>query len=203
MRAFLAAAFAFVTAGLAHADPARDAASLIASSHADGVFTPLNATSVVSVRHAQSGLVCAMPPANTNRLILFPGAPRGDDVACDSTDGAATTTLYATRYPVPTTADEQLQRESTDLHHRFADARLFVPAQTDPADATSPTSVTSRFHLTLDTGAHAYSRISVAQISGWTLMLQYTAIAADDASVAAADHTAALIWANTVTQFAH
>ena len=148
----------------------------------------------VIVRHTRSGLVCRMDPDATNRIIVFPQAARGEDVACDSTDGHESTTLYATRFSFDTSLQEQIQGAEAAIHHRFPNARPLSGTADD-----TPGSRTVEFMITRD-GAQMYTRASVTLVNGWAIKLRYTEAAPDQAATERARATAAAIWRSVVAE---
>ena len=79
------------------------AEQLISSSAAEGVFEALPSDDALVVRHPRSGLVCRLRADAVNRLLIFPQAARGEDVACETRNGRESVALYATRYSFATT----------------------------------------------------------------------------------------------------
>lgn len=175
------------------ATPQALAAQLIASANAEGVFAYEPAEPKIGLRHARSGLLCRLDPGGANRLVIFPQAARGEDVACDSTDGRETVTFYATRYSFPTTLREQIDGAEAAIRRRFSNARAY-PGGGDEADPALPASMSVRMFVTREDGARLYTRASVTMINGWSIKMRYTALAPDDAAARADEQAAGAAW---------
>lgn len=176
------------------AAPISPGLELIAAASADGVFELLPGEQIIAVRHTRSGLVCRMALGNANRLLIFPQAARGEDVACDSHDGRMGVTLYATRFSFETSLAEQIEGASAAVRTRFPGARALptpVGASTEPG---MPERASARFIVTNAEGAPTYSRIDVALVRGWAIKLRYSAIGDDAEAIQAADNAADAAW---------
>lgn len=180
----------------ASAAPAAIAQDLVAQAEATDLFEILPSDRDVVVRHTRSGLVCRMDARATNRIVVFPQAARGEDVACDSTRGGASTTLYATRFSFDTTLQEQIRGAEAAIRNRFPAARAVAGTEPEPASSR-----TVEFLVTHD-GAPMYTRASVAILDGWTIKLRYTAAAADEAAAVRAQATAAALWRTILAEIA-
>lgn len=175
------------------------AQQLIAEGDATGVFEALPSERRVVVRHPRSGLVCRLAPDNRNRLIIFPQAARGEDVACDSTDGAESITLYATRFSFETSLDELMAGAAAAIRQRFPDARELAPIA-DAADA-APASRSAHFAVTrADDGALMYTRVSIAFVGPWAIKLRYSIVTPDPEAVSRAEAAAAAIWSSALQE---
>jgi hypothetical protein len=186
----------------AKADPPADAARLIGQASADGVFTVVPSEPTVAVRHTRSGLVCRMNPANTNRVIIFPQAARGEDVGCESSSAGEQIKLYATRFPFATTVAQQVQGAAAAIQQHYPGARPYQMALRASADGLPP-SQSAHFVVRNSDGAQEYTRVSVAIINGWVIKLRYTAPAADDETTQRDALIADRIWASVLGEFAH
>ena len=175
------------------AAPASIAIGLIEQANASGVFDIVH-NGQVSVRHIRSGLVCHFTrDGGGARIVLFQGLPRGEDVACDSTDGRESITLYATRYPQTSSLAEQMSVAEQALRTRFPNATPHAP--TIAADGVAPPFRSVEFIVARPgDGARMYTRAAVAIISGWSIKLRYTLLAPDDATVAQGERTSLLLW---------
>jgi hypothetical protein len=174
------------------------ALELVAQSNADGVFEPVPAEQLIVVRHGRSGLVCRLQPQNTNRLVIFPQAARGEDVACDTTDGRESVTLYATRYSFQASLDELMQGATTAIRHRFPDARE-LPANVQVSREGLPAQQTSQFMVTRpEDGARMYTRASVAFVGDWAIKLRYTIVTPTPEAAQRAEITSGLLWSATL-----
>jgi hypothetical protein len=174
------------------------AQQLIDQSNATGVFEALPSEQLIAVRHERSGLVCRLDPNNTNRLIIFPQAARGEDVACDSTDGTESVTLYATRYSFEATLDELMRGAGQAIRQRFPDARE-LPAPADAASAM-PASRSAHFMVTRPDGAVLYTRITVAMVGQWAIKLRYTVVAPDADTTRRGEAAAISLWTATISE---
>lgn len=167
---------------------------LIAAASAEGVFELLPGEGIVTLRHMRSGLVCRMALGAANRLLIFPQAARGEDVACDSHDGRVGVTLYATRFSFETSLAEQIEGASAAVRTRFPGARALPTPVRASAEPGMPERASARFIVTNAEGAPTYSRIDVALVRGWAIKLRYSAIGDDEAAIQAADNAADAAW---------
>jgi hypothetical protein len=169
----------------AFADPPQVARGLIASASAEGVFE-LVEDGHASARHIASGLVCHFADDGEGaRIVIFPQLARGEDVACDSNTGGIAITLYATRYPFPTTLDDQLRGAEAAIQRRFTDAER---VELGVAQSGAPQRA-SGFFVMRD-GVRNFTAVSVARIGDWIIKQRYTAPAADEAAAEAAAEAA-------------
>lgn len=177
----LVVALAFVLAASpVHADPAAPtsaAQELIAAASAEGVFEAVPAERGVVVRHTRSGLVCRLRAGAANRLLIFPQAARGEDVACETRNARESITLYATRYSFATTLEEQIRGVEAAIRQRFPNAEPIAAAMVISSDALPPHR-TTQFIIRPD-GVRTYTRASVAQVGQWTIKLRYSVTAPD------------------------
>lgn len=205
---FGALALLVLAAFPAYADPpaAQSGASareLIAAAQAEGVFEAVPTESVVAVRHGRSGLVCRMDRSFANRLVIFPQAARGEDVACDSTGGGASITLYATRFSLDAPLSAQFEGSVAAIHSRFPDARPYHPdADIPPAGRVEQHSAQFLASRPSD-HVQLYSRLSIAVINGWSIKLRYSAEAPTEEAAAEAAEAADAIWAATIRELTH
>jgi|CXWL01.1.fsa_nt_gi hypothetical protein len=167
---------------------------LISSASADGVFEVIPSEQVIAVRHARSGLVCRLSRDNSNRLIVFPQAARGEDVACDSTDGRERVTVYATRYSFNTTAQEQIAGAAEALRTSFPNATALPGPASAAASGALPPSVSARFSLTNAGGEPMFWRTTIAMVDGWVIKVRYTVVAPDAAARQTGERTADAVW---------
>ncbi|MGE0741532.1 MAG: hypothetical protein AB7O98_09335 [Hyphomonadaceae bacterium] len=173
------------------------AQQLISQARADGVFDARPHDRAVLIRHRASGLLCRLSPDNANRLIVFPQAARGDDVACESIDGPEVMRLYATRYPFSTTLEQQLSGAIEAMQRQYA--TMSPLAVTIPADEDMPPSMTAQFTATDAAGTRFYTRVSVAQFGPWTLKMRYTTPAANDRHLTRGERVSSNVWASALT----
>lgn len=186
-----------LAAGPALADPpaaSTDAAGLIAEALADGVFEPALDDRMIAVRHPRSGLVCRLNPDNANRLMIFPRAARGEDVACESVGERASVTLYATRFSRPTDLDELMNVAEAAVRQRYPNAQPYAAADGVAADGILPPNRTLEFLVSRGDGARMYTRASIALLNGWAFKLRYTMLAPDEAALRQAEAASSLAW---------
>lgn len=204
-----ARAFAQGTEAEPQAAPASIAIGMIEHAQADGIFDIVH-NGQVSVRHIGSGLRCDFARnGDGGRIIIFgppagtPPAPetiaRGDDVACDMTEGGVQLRYFATRYPFGSTLEEQIAGVEAAIRRRNANAVRYPGAATRDTEDGLPLRRTTRFIITHE-GARQYTRASVARIGDWIIKLRYTAPAANDAAAAAADAAADLAFDGALRQ---
>lgn len=139
----------------------------------------------------------------TNRLVIFPTAARGEDVACESINGGITIRLYATRYSFRTTLEEQINGAIAAVRQASPDARDYAPtiAQGFPG---LPTTRSADFFITRPRDhAQMYSHLSVAMISGWVYVLRYSAPAVDGDAAHQGELAAHALWQSTLGEIAN
>lgn len=180
------------------AAPGSIATGMIEQANAGGVFELVH-NGQVSVRHVGSGLRCDFARDGAGgRLMLFPNLPRGDDVACDVQDGGTYTTIYATRFPFPSTLDEQIAGAEGAIRSRFPAAQALEPL-TDVETIGLPPQRSVRFLVSRD-GVQHFTSVSVAQVGPWTIKLRYTTPAPDAEAASRADLSANLAFASILRQ---
>lgn len=167
--------------------------AIIAAANAEGVFTSIDTGA--AVRHVGSGLVCNFQSDGVGgRIVLFPGLPRGDDVACEFADAGHNIRLYATRLPQRATLQDLISAVETAVRRATPDATPYPATLRIAANAGLPTSSSSQFLLPGETGARDYLRVSVAQIGAWTIKMRYRAPAPDDATARRLEERSELTW---------
>ena len=184
------------------ATPPAAATALIAAASAQDLFEALPSDSQVVVRHTRSGLTCRLRTSWSNRVVIFPTAARGEDVACESASGGTTIRLYATRYSFRTTLDEQINGAIAAIRQTAPDAREYTPtiSQSFPG---LPATRQADFLLTRASDhVQVYSHISVAMVSGWVYVLRYSAAATDAAAAHQGEIAAHAIWQTTLGEIA-
>lgn len=168
------------TQALAQSPPPSAAQELIAQSAAEGVFEAIPSDDAVVVLHPRSGLVCRLRTEGANRLLIFPQAARGEDVACETRNERESITLYATRYSFATTLEEQIEGAEAAIRHRFPNAEAAAAAMQISSGALPPhRSVQFIVH---SNGVRTYTRASVAQVGDWVVKLRYSVTAPDAAA---------------------
>lgn len=182
------------------AAPGSIAIGMIEAANADGVFEIVH-NGQVSVWHPASGLRCDFErDGEGGRIVLFAEFARGDNVACDQHDDSVAVTIYATRYPAPTTLQNQIEIANEAILYRFADAAPFESANTGDASSLSPARHV-RYIATWN-GERSLTRASVAIIGDWVFKMRYTQHAPDDAAAHEADSAATLFFTYTLSQIA-
>lgn len=137
-----------------------------------------------------------------NRIIIFPDAARGEDIACESTNGSVNIRLYATRYSFRTTLDQQINGAVAVIRQTSPDAQDYLPtiAQTFPG---LPATRSAAFLLTRASDhAQMYSHVSVAVVSGWVYVLRYSAPAADASAAHQGEVAAHALWQSALGEIA-
>jgi hypothetical protein len=178
---------------------AQDAPSLIAAARAEGVFEPASATAgAVAVRHTPSGLVCSFGAGDASRLIVFPQAARGEDVACETQAGGVSIRLFATRFSFATSLQEQIEGAAGVIERLYPGAQAFRAPQAIN-DAGLPAHRTVAY-LVAREGAQSLTSASVAQVGDWVFKLRYTAPAGDAEAARAAANAADRLFAETLRQ---
>lgn len=169
------------------------AATIIERANAQAWFDPETDGVHVIARHRASGLNCDFEPDTPATITVFPsgtyGAAPGEDVACNSGGGDGVRTLYATRYPDRRTLDVALAKVVEEIFQAYPDAQGFARREglSDDNDEPLPESRTAHFILPRYQGVagRAYSRASVAVISGWVILMRYTGPEGSDTEAAA------------------
>ncbi len=188
-------------AGALAITPVPGSQTIIASAHAEGVFAP-DATEG-SVRHLGSGLVCHFQSDGAGgRIVLFPGLPRGDDVACEFADGAHNIRLYATRMPQRASLHELIAAVETAVRRSAPDAAPYPATLRIANSAELPASRSTQYVLPGEDGARDYLRVSVAQIGAWTIKMRYRAPAPDDVTARRLEERSELTWRGVLGEIA-
>jgi hypothetical protein len=179
MRALVCTAALCLTAAPAFADAPQAALDLIAGASAQGVFEAApSEPGAIIVRHPRSGLTCRLGSGASNRLLVFPQAARGEDVACETTMDGVTIVLFATRFSFATSLDEQIRGVETAIRQRYPDAQAYAATREISSD-TLPAHRTAAFFVSRN-GARCFTSASVAQVGDWVIKLRYTAPAANE-----------------------
>ena len=179
-RAFLALA---LVASPAFADPPEEELTAAPGSIAYGMIEEANAEGVfdivhngqVSVRHLASGMRCDFDrDGDGGSIVLFPGLPRGEDVACDYQYGTEFVTLYATRYPDGRSLDDVMQGAEAAIRDRFpgatpAPATVIIGSEALPEQRT-------RHFIVESGGQRQFTSVAIAQANGWTYKVRYTSL---------------------------
>jgi hypothetical protein len=178
-------AFALVLAPALAQEPATEPAAasgslgveLIAAASAEGVFEAVaSEPHTIVVRHSRSGLVCRLGAGDANRLVIFPQAARGEDVACETEHGGVSVRLFATRYSFATSLDEQIRGAGGAIERLYPGAQPFPIAHTVGDSGLPPHRTVA--YLVERQGVRSFTSASIAQIGDWVFKLRYTAPAA-------------------------
>lgn len=176
--------------------------ALLAQARAADLFEDLTDADAqdIKLRHRASGLICVFNPGESvNRVIVFDGAVRGDDIACATGGEVGERTLYATRTPGRPLADafaKDVEAVKTS-HPGWVEYRL--PDGTDsPVLAMlnippMPPSKTARF-----IADHQYASVSTAVVKDWTLTFRFNC--AEDQADPAAGSWQPTLWVSILSQ---
>jgi hypothetical protein len=151
---------------------------LLAQAGAGDLFDNVTADNAQEIRlkHKASGLVCGFNPGEVaNRVVVFDGARRGDDIACSTGGAVGERTLYASRTPGRSLADA--------FAHDLAEVKKSHPGAVDyalPPGTDSPIlqmldippmppSRTARFIVD-----HQFTSVSSAVVRDWSLEFRFT-----------------------------
>lgn len=152
--------------------------AILAQAGASSLFDNLTADDAqdIKLKHKASGLVCEFNPGwASNRIVVFDGGERGDDIACSTGGAVGERTLYASRTPGRTLADA--------FAHDLAEVRKSHPGAVDyalPPGTDSPIlqmldippmppSKTARFIVD-----HQFTSVSSAVVKDWSLEFRFT-----------------------------
>lgn len=172
---------------------------LIDAASADGVFELLpSGPHTIVLRHPASGLVCRFGVDDPNRLVIFPQAARGEDVACETEEGGAAIRLFATRYSFATTVTEQIEGAGGVIERLYPGAQPFRIPQ--PISESGLPAHRTIAYLVERQGVRSLTSASVAQIGDWVFKLRYTAPAADAEAARAAANAAERAFAATLRE---
>lgn len=178
-----------------NASPGAIASGMIGDANAEGVFEVVPDEHLIAVRHVRSGLVCRLDPNYGNRLVIYPQAARGEDVACESrSDAGETIKLIATRYSVEAQLDVQIQLTDNLIRQQFPDAQP-LPASTQTIGGARSRTIQ---YMVSRNGVPTYTRASIAVIGQWSYSLRYSTPAANAAAAARAEQTSAALWTATL-----
>ena len=176
--------------------------ALLAQAGAAALFDNVTAADAqdIKLRHKASGLVCAFNPgAASNRVVVFDGQTRGDEIACSTGGAVGERTLYASRTPGRALADA--------FAHDLAEVRKSHPGAVDyalPEGTDSPIlqmldippmppSKTARFIVD-----HQFTSVSSAVVKDWSLEFRFTC--AEDKQDVAADSLQPTLWVTILAQ---
>ncbi|MGD9817009.1 MAG: hypothetical protein AB7Q23_17560 [Hyphomonadaceae bacterium] len=179
-------AFGFGFGGFANAQapeptPYVAARAMIEEAQLSDVFEPVE-DERISVRHIASGLVCHFSFNNIRaEVVIFSGQQRGDDVGCLHETDIRATTLYATRYDPPMSAEQALDSAIAGIRDRFDDEQPTPALATLQSDAL-PQPHVAHFLITVR-GERWITSALVARSGDWVIKLRYSARAVEDDSL--------------------
>jgi hypothetical protein len=161
-------------------DPAAVAQAALEKGGATEFFEIVPDPDFARVRHRASGLTCGWGPNDTGGVTVFPvtdGVVRGDDVGCVHETPFGVHTLYATRYPPRMTAKAALAEAVLGIRTRWPKAKAVRPARASGIAALlatgMPPSQSAQF-LINNQGRTEMTRVTLAQIEGWTFKVRYS-----------------------------
>lgn len=144
-----------------------------------------------TVVHRRSGLVCVFPPPAVGQIQIYAtpqnGSP-GDDIGCNAVDGVYLRTFYATRYG-DGTFDSHFEVAVRQMRARYGAMTEWEPRTPESTPPDLPPIRTVRFRVVVD-GQPGYTRMSMAEIGPWTIMLRFSAPFASAEAADAAAHQA-------------
>jgi hypothetical protein len=211
--ALLAAALLSASAGGALAQDTPPAAppgqaraegdAILAAAGAGDLFdntTPIDAPAA-RLRHKASGLVCEFNPgAESNKVIVFDGAPRGEAVACATGGPAGERVLYATRAP-GRSLDQAFAHDLDEVKTSHPDAQDYVltgEAARSPILSMLTTPLLPRSRTARFIADHTFTSVSSAVVGDWSLEFRYTC--PEDMQDLAAGTLQPTLWVTTLAQ---
>jgi len=176
--------------------------ALLAQAGAAALFDNITSDDAqdIKLKHKASGLVCAFNPGvPSNRVVVFDGGTRGDEIACSTGGAVGERTLYASRTPGRTLADA--------FAHDLAEVRKSHPGAVDyvlPHDVDSPIlqmldippmppNKTARF-----IADHQFTSVSSAVVKDWSLEFRFTC--PEEKQDVAADSLQPTLWVTILAQ---
>jgi hypothetical protein len=165
---------AFTKAEIATAKAEADA--IIAKAGVADLFQNITESNVPTVRHRLSGLVCGFEPgAAINHIAVFPGAPRGDDVACETKIADFEQSVYATRWNQHFNTDQALGIAVQGIRARWPAAQPWTgqAASATSSDKGLPIHRMTRFSVVIE-GVTFFTRASAATVDGWSILERTT-----------------------------
>ena len=152
--------------------------ALLAQGGAADLFDNLTSDDAqdIRLRHKASGLVCEFNVgAASNRVVVFDGAKRGDDIACATGGAVGERTLYAAHTP-GRSLDDAFAHDLAEVKksHPDAVAYAFPPGTDSPIlqmldIPPMPPSKTARFVVD-----HQFTSVSSAVVKDWSLEFRFT-----------------------------
>ncbi|GAA0867999.1 hypothetical protein GCM10009116_03050 [Brevundimonas basaltis] len=149
---------------------------LIADADAAGIF--VNATrddGLARATHVASGMTCSFDGGPEDRIHIFPGTPRGDDVGCISLDEATDIdpTLYATRHrPMPSQA-AVLAGARQAIENRWPNAEPYTAGLPSMTLEGQPPTSSAAYKVELD-GGQKLTMVLVSHRGEWSFKARAT-----------------------------
>lgn len=169
-----AAIFFLLAAGLTACAPdarsrnVRAAESVIERSAVAGAFIDVSTATAAALRHAQSGMLCALPANGTFQVETFPASAANQGAACTYAIGGVATTLIAMRFREPVGLDRAFA-DATAMSARLEGAERWEGAPS-AADMAAPDGLPhfriARISGRAD-GAPVYLRVALSEARGW------------------------------------
>jgi hypothetical protein len=176
--------------------------SLLAQAGASDLFDNVTGDDAqdIKLRHKASGLVCEFNlGAPSNRIVVFDGSARGDDIACATGGEAGERVLYASHTPGRTLA-EAFAHDLAEVKksHPGAVDYAFPPGTDSPIlqmleTPPMPRSKTARFIVD-----HQFTSVSSAVVKDWSLEFRFTC--PEEHQDAAAGTLQPTLWATILAQ---
>lgn len=157
-----------------------EADRIIADAGAGDLFTNVTSDNIPRVRHTASGLVCRFEPGDARaKITIFehPSIGRGDSVGCHGWTLHVLTTVYATKYPQPMSAEAAMQEAVSAIRHVSPDATPWEGPVTSIAsperDKHLPPRLFAAFRIK-PKGGESYTSVAVAEHNGWIFKQRLT-----------------------------
>jgi hypothetical protein len=202
---FPAALFAGLLAALpcaALAQARAEGDSLLAQAKASDLFDNLTepAGGAIRLKHKASGLICVFNAGDaSNRLIVFDGPVRGEDIACSTGGEAGTRTLYLSHTP-GRGLDDAFAHDVAEVKKSHPGAEPYaLPRSMDSpvlqmlATPPMPANRTARFIVD-----HQFTSVSSAVVKDWSLEFRFTCPEAQED--AAAGTLQPTLWVSILAQ---
>lgn len=152
-----------------------EADRLISAAEAGDLFVNMTGNATPTVRHRASGLICHFRGSpETDRILIFPNSPRGDDVGCTTRDSSVwvETTYYATRYTPMPTEEAILGEAMAAIRNRFPGARPFE-GELSTAEVEGVTPISDGLVVDTNLGT-LFTMAAVEHQDGWSFKARAT-----------------------------
>jgi hypothetical protein len=178
---------------LAADEPTNKAAAdaLIASAHAQTLFTNQSDDKLAVIRHTRSGFRCLFDPGDSaNALAVLPATPEtplGDAVACTSRDQDILVTLSATRLAHRPTSEAAVDLAVSSLKQELGDLQPYHGSGFMIAGRPSDAPIITERYTGHAGGKATHAIIAVSVVGDWVLEARAITPADDPQGVSAAD----------------